>query len=180
MQKGTCLYIVRCSDGSFYFGTTRAALDARISQHKDGTFKGYTEARRPVVLIFSEFDRITDAIVNERKLKGWSCAKKEAFIRGDLKSLRQLSKRKSPHPSRRLLRSLLIRMRRKARTEERGLTARSAGTSGRPSGSACRQPRRWRQERARRRATGPAARSRFSPAEFCRASAAPSSSSARR
>ena len=138
MQEGAYPYVVRCSDGSFYTGTTRTALEARISQHNDGTFKGYTETRRPVALVFSEwFDRITDAIDNERKLKGWSRAKKDAFIRGDLRSLRQLSKRRSPHPSRRLLRSLL-RMRDSASPVT---TARSAETSGQPCGSACRRPR---------------------------------------
>jgi len=55
-----------------------------------------------VELIFSQWsDRITDAIENERKLKKWSRAKNEAFIRGDFESLQQLAKRKSPHPSRR-------------------------------------------------------------------------------
>jgi hypothetical protein len=44
--------------------------------------------------VFSQwFERITDAIENERKLKKWSRAKKEAFIRGDLETLRQLSAR---------------------------------------------------------------------------------------
>jgi putative endonuclease len=79
-----------------------ARREIRIAQHNDGTFPCYTAARRPVELIFSQwFDRITDAIENERKLKGWSRAKKEALIRGDFASLQQLAKRKSPHPSRR-------------------------------------------------------------------------------
>jgi putative endonuclease len=39
---------------------------------------------KTVELIFSQwFDRITDAIENERKLKKWSRAKKGALIRGD-------------------------------------------------------------------------------------------------
>jgi putative endonuclease len=72
----------------------------RIAQHNAGTLGGYTATRRPVTLVFSQwFDRITDAIENERKLKKWSRAKKEAFIRGDLPALRQLSARRSPHPS---------------------------------------------------------------------------------
>jgi putative endonuclease len=55
-----------------------------------------------VELIFSQwFDRLADAIEIERKLKKWSRAKKEAFIRGDLESLEEPPKRKSPHPSRR-------------------------------------------------------------------------------
>jgi putative endonuclease len=56
---------------------------------------GYTYARRPVVLVWSEyFDRTTDAIAAERKLKGWSRAKKEALIRGDWADIRQLSRRR--------------------------------------------------------------------------------------
>jgi putative endonuclease len=77
MTDGAYLYIVKCSDGSLYVGTTRASLEVRIAQHNAGTFAGYTQSRRPVELIFSEcFDRIADAIVAERKLKGWSRAKK--------------------------------------------------------------------------------------------------------
>jgi putative endonuclease len=99
MNVGAYLYIVRCADGSLYIGTTRTALEIRIAQHNDGTFKGYTEARRPVVLLYAEwFDRITDAIENERKIKKWTRAKKEAFIRGDFASLRVLAKRKTPFP----------------------------------------------------------------------------------
>src|ERR1700676_4287621 len=102
MAEGAWLYILRCSDGSYYVGTTRSSLDIRVAQHNAGTFEGYTASRRPVELIFSQwFDRITDAIENERKLKKWSRAKKEAFVRGDFESLQQLAKRKSPHPSRR-------------------------------------------------------------------------------
>jgi len=53
--------------------------------------------------VYSEwFDRITDAVENERKLKKWSRAKKEAFIRRDFITLRKLSARKSPHPVKRL------------------------------------------------------------------------------
>jgi putative endonuclease len=102
MTDGAWIYILRCSDGSYYVGSTREALETRIAQHNAAAFQGYTAARRPVELIFSQwFDRITDAIENERKLKKWTRAKKEALIRGDFESLRLLSKRSSPHPSRR-------------------------------------------------------------------------------
>ena len=67
-----------------------------MAQHNAGTFGGYTQLRRPVELLFSEwFDRIADAIAAERKLKGWSRAKKLAFIRGDFASLKSLAKRRS-------------------------------------------------------------------------------------
>jgi len=65
-----------------------------------------------VELIFSQwFDRITDAIENERRVKKWSRAKKEAFIRGDLESLQQLAKRQSLHPFETPARGGLLRMR---------------------------------------------------------------------
>jgi putative endonuclease len=96
MTDGAYLYIVRCRDGSFYVGTTRSSLEVRIAQHNAGTFPGYTESRRPVELVYSEwFERITDAIEAERRLKGWSRAKKQALIRGDFASLQQLAKRRS-------------------------------------------------------------------------------------
>jgi putative endonuclease len=102
MNDGAYLYIVRCADGSYYVGTTRSTLEIRIAQHNAGTFEGYTQARRPVELVFSQWlDRITDAIENERKIKKWSRAKKEAFIRGDMTSLQELSRRRTLHPSRR-------------------------------------------------------------------------------
>jgi putative endonuclease len=102
MNEGAYLYIVRCSDGSLYIGTTRTALEIRIARHNDGTFQGYTTSRRPVVLVFAQwFDWITDAIENERKHKKWTRVKKEAFIRGDIALLRALAKRRTAHPSRR-------------------------------------------------------------------------------
>jgi putative endonuclease len=53
------------------------------------------------VLVYAEwFDRITDPIENQRKLKKWTRAKKEAFIRGDFASLRVLAKRKTPFAKR--------------------------------------------------------------------------------
>ena len=98
MTGGAYLYILRCRDGSLYVGTTRTTLEARIAQHNAGTFGGYTASRRPVELLYSEwFDRITDAIACERKLKRWSRAKKLAYINGDLASLRQLAKRRTVH-----------------------------------------------------------------------------------
>jgi putative endonuclease len=100
MTEGAFLYILRCADGSFYIGTTRTALEMRIAQRNAGTFGGYTASRLPVTLVFSQwFDRITDAIESERKLKKWSRAKKEAFIRGDFTALKELSARRSQHPS---------------------------------------------------------------------------------
>jgi putative endonuclease len=96
MTEGAYLYILLCADGRLYVGTTRTSLEMRLAQHNDGTFDGYTLTRRPVKLVYSEwFERITDAIENERRLKKWSRAKKEALIRGDLDALQALSARRT-------------------------------------------------------------------------------------
>ncbi|MGZ5871188.1 MAG: GIY-YIG nuclease family protein [Bradyrhizobium sp.] len=100
MTDGAYLYILKCRDGCFYVGTTRSSRELRIAQHNAGTFPGYTESRRPLELVFSQwFDRITDAIEAERRIKGWSRAKTQAFTRGDFMSLRKSAKRRSPHIS---------------------------------------------------------------------------------
>ena len=99
MTDGAYLYILRCSDGSYYCGTARQGLEMRVAEHNSGAYGGYTAKRRPVALIFSQwFERITDAIAAERQVKGWSRAKKEALIRGDFDALRALSKRLTKEP----------------------------------------------------------------------------------
>jgi putative endonuclease len=48
-----------------------------------------------VTLVWSEqFDSITDAVLAERRLKGWSRAKKEALIRNDWDAVRALARRR--------------------------------------------------------------------------------------
>ena len=96
------VYILRCADASYYVGSTRETLEHRVGEHNAGVFGGYTARRRPVTLEFAqEFERITDAIAAERQIKGWSRAKKEALIAGDVERLKTLSRRRQAHPSRR-------------------------------------------------------------------------------
>jgi putative endonuclease len=98
MSDGAWVYILRCSEGSFYTGTARAGLEKRVGEHNSGHYDGYTASRRPVTLVFSQwFDRIVDAIAAERQIKGWSRRKKEALIAGDFEKLRALSQRRIPH-----------------------------------------------------------------------------------
>jgi putative endonuclease len=90
------VYILRCNDGSYYVGSTRSSLEARIAQHNCDHFGGYTRKRRPVTLVWSQdFDRFTDTIAAERQLKGWTRAKKEALIAGDFELLHELAKCRS-------------------------------------------------------------------------------------
>ncbi|MEK6571624.1 MAG: GIY-YIG nuclease family protein, partial [Bacteroidota bacterium] len=90
-MKRAWVYIVQCSDGSYYTGCS-TDLRQRLEQHNDGTFPGYTAKRRPVVLKwYGETNDINSAIAAKRQIKGWSRAKKEALIRGDWGALHELS-----------------------------------------------------------------------------------------
>jgi putative endonuclease len=98
MRMGCTLYILRCADGSYYTGTTRGEdIATRVSEHNNGHFPdAWTAARRPVELVFSEtFETITDAIAAERRIKGWSRAKKEALIAGRWGDLPWLARRRT-------------------------------------------------------------------------------------
>ena len=94
MGKTYWVYILKCSDGSYYTGST-SNIEKRVSEHQQGSILGYTYKRRPVELVFSEFfDDVYNAISAERQIKGWSRAKKEALIRADFELLKKLAKKK--------------------------------------------------------------------------------------
>jgi len=78
------VYILRCSDGTFYTGYTEN-LTRRVKQHQSGSIpRSYTKPRRPVELVWAgEFETKEEARANERKIKRWKPDKKEALIRED-------------------------------------------------------------------------------------------------
>jgi putative endonuclease len=75
------VYLLHCADDSHYIGHTDN-LDLRIAQQQVGAAPTcYTFSRRPLQLVYSqEFSDREQAISMERKLKGWSRAKKAAPI----------------------------------------------------------------------------------------------------
>lgn len=77
-------YILRCSDGSYYVGST-FDLERRVWQHNtDGA--AYTRSRRPVELVWAGwFDSIREAYYFEKQVQGWSRAKREALIASTLR-----------------------------------------------------------------------------------------------
>ena len=90
-------YMLRCRDGSYYVGSTWN-LDRRLAQHRAGEGAEYTRHRLPVELVWaSESESIADAFAFEKRIQGWSRAKREALIRGDWDALPGLSKR-GPRP----------------------------------------------------------------------------------
>jgi putative endonuclease len=92
------VYILRCSDGSYYVGSARGEdVGRRLSEHQQGLYDGYTARRLPVTLVWSgAFERIVEAIAFERQVKGWSRAKKEAVINGEWERLPKLASRAKP------------------------------------------------------------------------------------
>ncbi len=93
------VYILRCRNGDYYTGSSRTSLELRVAEHNAGLYDSFTKRRRPVELVFAqEFDRIEDAIAAERRIKGWSRAKKEALIAGDIERLRELSRNRTGVP----------------------------------------------------------------------------------
>ncbi len=96
------VYILKCSDGSYYVGHTDS-LEERLQKHQTGELGGYTGKRRPIQLVYSEsFPTREEAFAAERQLKGWSRQKKEALIRGNWVELRRLARgrsRERAHPS---------------------------------------------------------------------------------
>ncbi len=86
------VYILKCSDKSYYTGITNN-LDKRLNEHKAGkNHNCYTFKRRPLELKFQQvFNDVLQAIYFEKKIKGWTRAKKEALINNDFDMLQILA-----------------------------------------------------------------------------------------
>ena len=92
------VYMLRCSDQSYYVGST-VNLELRLAQHHSGDGAAYTRRRRPVELAWAaEFERIDDAFFREKQVQGWSRAKREALIKGNYAALPGLSVSRRPEP----------------------------------------------------------------------------------
>ncbi|MCI0610109.1 MAG: GIY-YIG nuclease family protein [Anaerolineae bacterium] len=87
------IYILKCSDGTYYTGLTKD-LDSRVLEHQTGTNpESYTFGRRPVKLMWSIVTKsYQEAFQWEHQIKGWSRAKKEALIRGDIEGIHKIVK----------------------------------------------------------------------------------------
>jgi putative endonuclease len=69
-------------------------LSRRVDEHNSGHGASHTALRRPVNLVYSEpCASSADAAERERQIKGWTRAKKEALIAGDLAQVHKLSRR---------------------------------------------------------------------------------------
>ncbi len=74
------VYLLRCSDGSLYVGST-TDVERRLREHAAGRGGAYTRSRRPVRLVYRE--RQPDRARAQRRewaLKQWSRAQKIAMV----------------------------------------------------------------------------------------------------
>ncbi|MDZ5621982.1 GIY-YIG nuclease family protein [Nocardioides bizhenqiangii] len=87
------VYILRCADGSYYVGSTRD-LEKRLWEHQIGLGASYTQRRRPVELVWSaEYPNVGEAFFWEKRIQGWSRAKRVALINGEYDRLPGLAKK---------------------------------------------------------------------------------------
>ena len=83
------VYILKCSDNSYYTGITNNP-EKRFIQHSKALKKdSYTSSRLPVELVYCElFTNFNLAIEWEKRIKNWSRAKKEALIKSNWDNLK--------------------------------------------------------------------------------------------
>ncbi|HRZ42856.1 MAG TPA: GIY-YIG nuclease family protein [Bacteroidales bacterium] len=85
------MYILECSDGSYYTGSTNN-LDRRLEQHQNGDGANFTKKRLPVNLVYvEEFDRVDQAFYREKQIQKWRREKKEALIQNSHNKLPELA-----------------------------------------------------------------------------------------
>ena len=72
-MKQFCVYILKCSDNSYYTGYT-SDIEARLVTHELGLIEScYTYIRRPVKIVYTaSFSTKNEAFCAERQIKGWS------------------------------------------------------------------------------------------------------------
>ena len=88
------VYILRCSDGSLYVGSTDD-VELRLRRHNEGRGAAFTARRRPVTLAYSEsHPTCIGARRREAQIKRWTTAKKEALVAGDRAILHELARRR--------------------------------------------------------------------------------------
>jgi putative endonuclease len=92
-MKTYFVYILKCSDNSYYTGFTND-LERRLGEHHSGKNKDcYTFDKRPIELMwFETFNDVLNAIAIEKQIKGWSRRKKETLISQDWDKLVLYSK----------------------------------------------------------------------------------------
>lgn len=75
------VYILLCSDGSFYTGSTND-VEKRLKAHFAGKGAKYTKSHKPVKLVYQEsFDTKSEALKREANIKRMSRLDKEVLVK---------------------------------------------------------------------------------------------------
>lgn len=84
-QTGFYVYILECSDHSYYTGWTTNLSD-RYQAHRQGKGAKYTKAHQPIACVYYEIhhDKIS-AMKREYEIKQMKRADKEKLIQGQIK-----------------------------------------------------------------------------------------------
>lgn len=76
------IYIVECSDGTYYCGITND-IDKRMRKHNTGRGAKYTRSRLPVFLLYSEqVETKSLALKREYEIKRMKRKQKESLVNG--------------------------------------------------------------------------------------------------
>jgi putative endonuclease len=83
-DHGGTVTILRCADGGYFTGVARRTANDRPGEHPRALFDSpLTATRRPVTLLHAEHhERIADAFAAGARIRRWSRANKEAYMRG--------------------------------------------------------------------------------------------------
>ncbi len=105
MRRTYCVYIMSSKSGVLCIGST-SDLERRVIEHKQGLFPGFTRKYRVNPLVyFEEFERATQMVERERRLKGWTRQKKLELIHSQNPEMVDYARRTARDPSLRGLRS---------------------------------------------------------------------------
>lgn len=78
--KKYTVYVLECSDGTYYTGYT-SDVTKRLAAHRCGKGAKYTRGREPLSLIYEEhFDSKSDALKREYAIKQLTKSQKETLI----------------------------------------------------------------------------------------------------
>jgi putative endonuclease len=92
MNNRFFIYIVRCSDGTFYTGYAKN-VPRRVKQHNSGIASKYTCSRRPVKLVYAEEHPDTSsALKREYAIKQLTKEQKTVLILEGRKKFKNLLK----------------------------------------------------------------------------------------
>lgn len=81
------VYILECSDGSYYTGLTWKP-ELRLEQHISGFGGKYTGKHGVHELVYlEEYEDLKEARLREKQIQGWTRKKKEKLIKGEWRKL---------------------------------------------------------------------------------------------